>query len=168
MTLLPTEMTDARVVAMCGVSGSGKTYFAKRLESSGFKRVSADGIAWARWGAELSEMPFERQKLAFAEVGVELVDRVERLLDNGDRVVVDSTMCKRTKRDALRAACRRHGVEPMFVYLDVPLDLLRRRLAGREGSGPDDQIVSEERLAGFFRNFERLTADENPFVVNID
>lgn len=156
---------SARVVLLCGISGSGKTYYARKLEDKGYIRLSSDGIAWSRYGAALQAMSPEHQRVAFMEAAAEIDAELTRIIKEGGKAVVDATHCKRTRRDALRDMCREAGIEPDLVYMDAPLDLLVERMKHREGLGPDDQIVSKERLFGFFNGFERPDEDEKPLVV---
>lgn len=147
--------TDARVVLMCGVSGSGKSFRARQLERNGFVRLSPDAIAW-RLHPGFPSLPFESQKPIFAEMMAE----TGRLLDEGRRVVVDATMCKREKRDMMRTLCRSRGVEPLLVWLDTDPAELRRRLALRRGAGPDDIAVTDAQLSQFLAGFEPPATDE--------
>ena len=94
---------EAQVVIMCGVSGSGKTFFARRLEQAGFCRISSDNIVWNKYGSDFIHFPLQRQKEIFMEAQHELVQQMVSLLDTGNKVVVDSTMCRRSKRDQMRA-----------------------------------------------------------------
>lgn len=58
-----------RIVMMCGVAGSGKTTYAKRLESEGFARLSIDEYIWStygRFGIDYPESTYT-QYLASAE-----------------------------------------------------------------------------------------------------
>lgn len=53
------------VVMMCGVAGSGKTTFAKKLEKEGFARLSIDEDIWAthgRFGVDYPEQNYEFYK----------------------------------------------------------------------------------------------------------
>lgn len=159
------DVADAQVVLLCGVSGSGKTWFARQLEARGFIRLSADRYLWGICGPEFASWPLHRQRQAFMEASVALEHALEETVAAGKKVVVDSTLCKRIKRDSLRRVCAGAGVAPLFVWFDVPLPVLRRRLAQRRGSGPDDQIVSPEQVENFFRGFERPEADETDVIV---
>lgn len=154
------SISDSRVVLMCGISGSGKTVYARSLQQLGFVRLSADGIIWEKYGDSFASLPFSEQKPVFQSLDRVIADELARLLDAGNRVVVDSTMCKRFKRDNIRAVCARYGIEPQIVYLKASLDVLSQRLAARTGNGPDDQIVSSEQLQGFYANFEPPQPDE--------
>lgn len=163
----PHSDTDGmpRVVVMCGVSGSGKTRYARTLESQGYERLSPDLIAWSRHGSALSSMPVERQREIFADANTLILQRLRELLAAGGKAVVDSTMCRRSKRDDVRRLCAEFGIEPTIVYMEAPLDVLVSRLASRHGSGPDDQIVPEHMLRRFFANFERPAPDEPVTVI---
>ena len=85
---------------------------------------------------------------------------VSQALDNNEKIVVDSTLCKRAKRDRIREICADRGVMPRFIYLDAPLSLIMQRLAGRGGTGPNDQIVPEASAEQFYSNFDRPAPEE--------
>lgn len=155
------SVSDNRVILMCGISGSGKTVYARSLQPLGFVRLSADGLIWEKYGDSFATLQFSEQKPVFQSLDSVLADELCRLLDAGHRVVVDSTMCKRFKRDNMREVCARYGIEPLIVYLKAPLPLLQQRLSERKGIGPDDQIVPVDRLQGFYSNFESPDPDEN-------
>lgn len=150
-----------RVLLMCGVSGSGKTFLSRQFEEMGFHRVSVDDIAWSAYGPGLNDMPFGAKKNVFMEASAEAGRQIETLLAKGERIVVDSTMCKRAKRDHMREICSRHSVRPLTLYLDTPGEILSQRLENRKGTGPDDQIVTPAQLESFLANFEKPDADEN-------
>ena len=68
------QLSDSlsRVVLMCGVSGSGKTFYAGKLETEGYVRLSPDELVWRRYGREVSEMPPDRQRSLFADAQEEV------------------------------------------------------------------------------------------------
>lgn len=130
------------VLFMCGISGSGKTRYALGLESQGYRRLSLDAYNTAGLGT------------------AELDRDLEELIRRGVPVVVDSTMCKRARRDAVRELCRRCDARAEFVYLHAPLEVLRERLSHRRNSGPDDLIVSDAEVEFYYAHFEVPAADE--------
>ena len=164
MDEIDSKILSAKVVMLCGVSGSGKTTMAERLTKEGFVKVSSDEMLWDKYGSDFASMPFPEKKRAFMNLGKEITQEVGRNLASGKRVVVDATNCKRFKRDALRDVCRLHDTEPTVVWLDIPFEELKKRLSGRKGSGPNDQIVTEEQLKGFYSGFEAPEPDENPIM----
>lgn len=163
MRELTSEITSARVVLTCGVSGSGKTCLAKALEEHGFIRVSADELAWRSYGGDFTSLPWSGQQELFGEVRDEIDAELESLLTSGCKVVVDSTMCKRGRRQNVIEICRRHGVEPLLVFLDAGYETLRDRLASRQGKGPNDIVIPDAQLREFCSNFESPGSDE-PYV----
>lgn len=138
----PASETAAPVLFMCGISGSGKTRYALGLEAQGYRRLSLDAHNTAGLGT------------------AELDRDLEELIRRGVPVVVDSTMCKRVRRDAVRELCRRCDARAEFVYLHAPLEVLKERLSHRRNSGPDDLIVSEAEVEFYYAHFEVPAADE--------
>ena len=145
---------EAQVVIMCGVSGSGKTFFARRLEQAGFCRISSDDIVWNKYGSDFTHFPLQRQKEIFMEAQHELAQQMISLIDIGKKVVVDSTMCRRAKRDQMRALCISKGIQPVIVYMSAPLHILKERLSERKDTVHDDLIVDEKNLYLLYTNFE--------------
>ncbi len=150
-----------RVVAMCGVSGSGKTEFAKALERHGFVRVSSDRLIWREYGDRFLSLTDGERMSAFKAVDGEIAREVESLINRGEKIVIDSTMCKIVKRDVMREICRRAGVDLLFIYLQADKKLLLKRLSVRKGRGCDDQIIAPQQLEQFCCNFESPLGEEN-------
>lgn len=150
---------------MCGISGSGKTRYAKSLAADGYRRISSDQIVWDEYGDLFPTLPAERQRQIYMEVNAKVTQSVEKALQAGERIVVDATMCKRARRDAMVDLCRKAGEEPIIVYLRVPEEILAERLSRRKGSGPDDQIVTIEQLKQYSHNFEPPMPDEHYIII---
>lgn len=148
------------VILMCGVSGSGKTFLSRKFEKEGYRRISLDENIWKRYGDDFAGFPEERKREIFMKASLEIEAMVSQALDNNEKIVVDSTLCKRAKRDRIREICADRGVMPRFIYLDAPLSLIMQRLAGRGGTGPNDQIVPEASAEQFYSNFDRPAPEE--------
>lgn len=151
---------------MCGISGSGKTHFSRLLESNGFERISVDENVWRKYGSDFAKFPFPQQKEIFMAADIEVMQQLSSLIKDRKKVVVDSTMCKRFKRDKVRAFCHNLGIDPLVVYLHAPKHLLFERLSRREGTGPNDQKVTSEQLDSFYSNFEIPEKDERVLEIN--
>ena len=154
----------SQVVIMCGISGSGKTYFARRLEEKGFSRLSTDALIWEQVGNRLDSLSKEDKKRLFSECRHQVATQLEELLKSGEKIVVDATHCKRSARDEIRDLCARLGENPVFVYCSADKDELWDRLSKRKGSGPDDLIVTEEELNNYWHGFEGPQEDETDFI----
>lgn len=153
-----------RAVIMCGISGSGKTYYARRLEKQGYIRLSADALIWEKAGKGLDNLSEEEKRHLFAECGCEVRKQLYLLLKSGEKVVVDATHCKRSARDEIRIICREVKVEPVFLFCEAGKEELWQRLSQRKGEGPDDLRVTSDELSDYWLGFERPQEDETDFI----
>ena len=68
--------------------------------------------------------------------------------------------CKRAQRDSFRAHVENCGGEPVLIWINTDLSVLKERLADRAGkNGPNNLPVSEEEIEMYWRGFQR-PADE--------
>ncbi len=162
------ENTNCQIVILCGISGSGKTSLAKLLESYGWVNISLDKLIWDRYGSAFHLLPFEEQKILTLNSEDQLNSRILTELKKGNRVVVDSCLCKRLKRDQIRDMIQAQGYIPTLVYLKVSKEVCQNRLMRRRGLGYDDIVIPLDRLDLFFENFEIPEIDENPIVISND
>ena len=153
-----------QVVIMCGLSGSGKTFYASQLEKDGYVRLSTDAIIWETVGKEIINLSKEEQKGLFSKSRVEAKKRFIELLKANKKVVFDSTHCKRSSRDEIRNICTDFKVKPIFVYCHAEKDELEHRLSQRKGMGLDDLIVTPEEFSEYWNGFERPHEDETDFI----
>lgn len=120
--------------------------------------------AWQIHGGDYTSLPWPLQQELFRRASAALDNALALALDRGESVVVDSTMCKLKRRRAMRDICLSHGADPLLVYMPATYDTLRSRLARRQGDGPDDIIIDDNRLRSFCEGFEVPGDDESPFV----
>ena len=163
--MMEQDIRKYQVVMMCGVSGSGKTQLALRLAAQGYTLLSADRLAWDIYGAELKKMSHDEVRKAYSHVNQRIDSLLREALERGEKVVIDSTLCKRSRRDELTQICRIAGVTPILIYLSATPQMLAERLNGRSGSGPDDQIVTPAQLNHFCQHFEAPDPDENFIII---
>lgn len=157
--------SDAKAILLSGISGSGKTHLARMLEQEGFVRISVDALLMEKYGREFQALDSASQRRLTAEAEAEIAETMQHEIGNGNRVVVDSCLCKRAKRDFMRQKARETGFEPMLVYMEASLDKCLHRLETRNGADSDDIPVSEDMLRGFFSGFERPDTDETPVTI---
>jgi len=135
------------VIVLCGLPGSGKTTFARKVERErGAVRFSTD-----EWMADLGFDYFD-------QVRDRLQARLDRLwrqlVEHQVSVILEDGSWKRAERDEIRrfASARQARVE--LHYFDIPLDVLRSRLDARNASPahgvvPITQEVLEESVHRF-------------------
>ena len=155
---------QGQVIIMCGISGSGKTHYARLLEKEGYIRLSSDRLIWDKTGPDLFNLPDDQQKRLFAESRNEILCNLATLLKSGEKVVVDATNCKRSSRDELRSLCAEAKVKPLFIFCHAEKEELWNRLSKRKGRGPDDLLVSRDQLSQYWNGFERPEVSEEDFI----
>ena len=150
------EPEPGHVVLMCGLAGSGKTTFSKRLADTGFLRLSMDEAVWTgsgRYGLDFA--PTDYPKHLEAARGV-IRARLIEAMDARTPAVVDSAFWNRAARDDYKALVEAHGCRWSLVYLQAAPDLLRQRLAARSQRFDANAqfAVSETMLDRFLASFE--------------
>jgi protein phosphatase len=122
---------ELSLVALVGVTGSGKSTFARAhfaptqvLSSDAFRAMVADD---------------ENDQSATADAFDALNYVAGKRLRAGRLTVVDATHVQRDDRAKLVAVARAHDVLPVAIVFDVPLAVLRERAAGHRGL-PDHVI----------------------------
>jgi len=140
------------LVAMQGVSGSGKSSVSQRL------------LGWL--GAIRLRSDVERHRLASPDAPVEhaaemreavydaLFDRAEGLLKAGQRVVLDATFLDGAHRERVRELAERLQVPWAWVQCEAPVEVMLARLADRQGDASEaDGRVLMRQLARPWRPF---------------
>ena len=169
------ERPRPRLFVMVGLSGSGKTWLARRIA--------------ARCGALIVRSDVERKRLAglqpldtsasAPDAGIYsrefntrtyewLRDCVAHCLQGGESVVVDAANLRRGERELFLAAGRAHAVEVVLVHCAAPLAVLKQRIADRAAAGAD---ASEATVALLDRQpayWEPFGADERGHVIDVD
>ncbi len=134
----------ARLIIVCGMTGSGKSTVARRIAATGAVRMCPD--EWMRaagidlWD-EGTRAIIEAQQWALTQ----------RVLRTGTDVVIEWGTWAKEERDALRDWCRAHDIEVSLVHLDVEPDEIRRRLAIRNAEPSETPIplpLIDEWIAG--------------------
>ncbi len=141
----------SRVVFMCGPSGTGKTTFAKRLESESMTRLSFDVEMWLR-GISTAVLRAEDR----ADVEATLQQQLLTLVAEGRDVVLDFSFWSRQMRT---------GVVPETICLATDRDTVLQRMRERRGDHSDDYALDESTVARYSDHFEAPTPDEGPLTV---
>ncbi len=123
-----------RLVVTVGPSGSGKSRYAER-HADDAAVISLDALRAARGGRS--------DQSTNAEVLTEALERLERRLAAGERVVWDATSLTAQQRGLPLAGARRRDALVTLAVLLVPAAELRARNARRENAVPDEVLAHQ-------------------------
>lgn len=148
-------MTDARLVLICGLPGSGKTTLAKQLAT----RLRAVRLCPDEWKHHLGIDYYDEPRRVQLEA--RLWSLAQELLGLGQSVILENGFWARGERDELRLAARALGVPVELHFLEVPVDELWRRLEVRnELALPGTAPIRLDDLRRWARQFEAPDAVE--------
>jgi predicted kinase len=141
----------ARLIIVCGLPGSGKTTFAKALETKlGAIRLSAD-----EWMDALSLDLYDEAARARIEALQWKVG--QQLLARGLVIIIEWGTWGRSERDALRMGARALGAAVELHFLYATADELFDRIQRR---GMENPPIKREALMKWLEIFEAPTPDE--------
>jgi predicted kinase len=148
-------MTEARLILICGLPGSGKTTLAKRLAAERRAvRLSPD-----EWKHDLDIDYYDEERRVKLEKRLWRLGR--ELLGLGQSVILENGFWAREERDGLRLAARTLGVPVELHYLEATVDELWRRLEIRnEEERPGAAPIKRDDLERWAERFEAPDAVE--------
>jgi len=138
------EVGAARLVAVGGLSGAGKTSLARLIAA---KLAPAPGAVHLRSDVERKRLcgVGELERLPATaytpEAATQVYDRLRRLaacaLGAGHSVIIDAVHKRDDEREAVAGLAAEHGVGFAGFWLEAPLDFLRARVTARRGDASD-------------------------------
>lgn len=144
---------------ICGLTGAGKTTFARKLE----RKIPAVRFSPDEWMVKLygHDPPAQEFQDRYQRVVDLIWQTTLRLLDLGLDVVLDFGFWSRASRDAARARAAAAGVPYKLYFLDCMEGVMRRRVLNRTEELPADALWIDEAAFDLFRErFEPLGEDE--------
>jgi predicted kinase len=163
------------LVVTCGLSGSGKTWLARRLAPeldalhvrSDLERKRLAGLA-----------PLEESQSAIdgglytrefnARTYERLRECTEAALAAGESIVVDAACLRREERAAFLELASRCSAPAAIVHCTAPEPVLRERVAARLAARDDASEAGLEVLAQQREWWEPFDTGEMPHVVTVD
>ena len=140
---------------LCGLTGSGKTVYAKHLEAEGCVRLSVDELVQARHGRYDIDYPAHEYPRLYDDAVAELDRRLVELLAAGRSLVLDYGLWERSNRDRYKRLVEGHGGRWRLVYFKAEREVLRRRLVERNRRSDANALtVTDTMLADFLARFE--------------
>ncbi|MBO2464945.1 AAA family ATPase [Actinomadura violacea] len=140
---------------LVGLTGSGKTTFAKRLEQQGVVRLSVDEEVFRRHGRYGVDFHESRWFELAGPAAEEVYRRLGELVRSGRDVVLDHGLWTREDRDAAKKLVEEAGGRWRLIYFKVGRDELMRRLQARnQRADANALLVTESALEDFIARFD--------------
>lgn len=143
------------VYLLSGLTGSGKTTFARSLEEAGVVRLSVDEEVFARHGRYGVDYPDHEYPARERPVVEEIRRRLVDLVHAGRSVVLDYGLWLRSEREDYKRLVEAAGGRWRLLYFEVDRGELSRRLTQRnERSDANALTVTDSVLDDFIGRFE--------------
>jgi predicted kinase len=160
---------------MTGLSGSGKTWLARRIADACLALHVRSDVERKRL-AGLG--PLDRSGsppdggLYTPEFGARTYARlrecVAACLEGGESVVVDAASLRRHEREAFLETAANRGAVARIVHCDAPIEVLKARIVRRQASGGDPSEATVDLLDRQPSYWEPLTEDERRMSLRLD
>ncbi|HET9694267.1 MAG TPA: AAA family ATPase [Steroidobacteraceae bacterium] len=163
------------LVVMAGLSGSGKTWLARRIAEaidglhvrSDVERKRLAGLAplassGSARDAGIYTQEFNRRTYA------RLRECVRCCLQGGENVIVDAANLRRDEREAFVRIAAELGARAHLVHCQAPLDVLRARIVARSATGADASEATAALLERQPSWWEALYEAERTMTLELD
>jgi aminoglycoside phosphotransferase family enzyme/adenylate kinase family enzyme len=133
------EVAQPALVVVCGLSGTGKSTLARKLElRTGFARLNSDEVRKQLAGVAVGERRAEAHSSGlysdeFTKITYDkLLQQAEESLRDQVGVLLDATFKRRSDRERAVALSRRMGVPILFLECIADHEVVQRRLRHRQ------------------------------------
>ena len=148
-------MKHAIVYLLCGLPGSGKTTYAKKIvDEQGALSLSIDDEMIKRYGVAGIDYPTEKRNEYKTSVMEIIKSKIVEDIRNGQSVVLDFGVRKKMDREYFRDLGESNGAEMQLIYLKASRALLLERLNRRADIEKGNNFIVtpdmlDERIAIF-------------------
>lgn len=148
---------------ICGYIGSGKTTFARQLETdTGARRFTHDEWMVKRYG---NNPPADRFQQYYDEVSADIWNDALALLTQGQDIILDFGFWKRADRDNARA--RLLSCDVKFYVVVCDLDIAWNRVQERnKNTGSEYLLIERNTFETLLQQVEPIGPDEDVILVD--
>jgi predicted kinase len=156
-------MRSPTVYLLCGFIGAGKTTFAMKLEA----RTGAVRITKDEWLVTLiGHDPTIDGYADYDQRVVNLSREVAfRFVEKGIDVILDEGFWSRKERTEMRGTIEAMGARPVLIYLDTPIDSIRKRVERRDANPPRDSLRIGDALLDYYLTFWEPPGNDEEYVL---
>lgn len=149
-----------KVFMISGISGSGKTVFSKELELFGVPRISMDEELWPDYYVYPGLFSDEHLDFLYKQATERIFAKIRNFCAEGRSCSIDMPFCKALQREVFRAQIENFGGEPVLIWINTDLAVLKQRLSDRAGkNGPNNLPVSEAEINMYWNGFQKPTGE---------
>jgi predicted kinase len=143
------------VYLLCGLGGSGKSTYSKKLADSGIQKLSLDEYVYSKYGRAIVDLPEQEYLQHYRTAKAELDQKLVELIKQKQSVVLDYGFWRRESRDYYKQLIVEHGGQWKLLYLKASPEVLLRRLKQRNKRTDANAFpVTEKMLRNFIERFE--------------
>ena len=151
--------TRPTIYLLCGLPGSGKTTYARKLEKTGVVRLSLDEELFSLFGREF---PPEQYSEFEKQTKKKLLEKTFSLIKDGKSVILDWGFWKKDERVGVKNATQEQGAAVKLLYFKKDSSALLHGVKNRDLS--KNHEISDDMLEKFSAQFEEPN-DENEEIV---
>ena len=152
------------VYLLCGLPGSGKTNYAKKLEAGGALRLTVDEELFRRHGKDLDAQHIDQYE---KEIKLDFKSLLEKAVKGGKSVALDYGFWKKSERDEYKQLAESVGAQWKLLFFDTSLEILKSRIAARNIADPtNNHVISEELLERFSTKLEPPSGEGEEIIKN--
>jgi hypothetical protein len=164
-----------RLIVMTGLSGSGKSWLARRIAGrcaalivrSDVERKRLAGLRPLDASASAPDAGIYSREFN-ARTYQRLRECAASCLQGRESVIVDAASLRRGEREPFVEIAREHAADIVIVQCVAPLDVLKQRVAGRAAAGVDASEATVTLLDRQPSYWEPFGEEERPHVVAVD